>query len=67
MKTKEERIAYMKEYRQKNSEAIKTYQKRWYTKNADRINRARKEKYHADPVFREYELKRHRKYKEEKE
>ena len=59
--TNEQRVVYMRNYRQKNSEAIKAYQRSWYVKNADRINQARKEKYATDPVFREYELKRHRK------
>lgn len=65
MKTKEEIATYMREYRRKNLDRIRRYQRLWWYANADRVNAKRRARYYLDPEFRKYDIERHKKQHEE--
>lgn len=66
--TKEYRAAYMREYRKKHREWLRTLHNLWYDKYSEDICRRRKKRYHTDAAYRERMLaqqRAHRKAKKE--
>ena len=66
MKTKEEKAAYMREYRAKNREWLRTLYSLWQQKNGAERRRRYRKRYATDPDFRRAELERRRKYRQNK-
>lgn len=50
--TKEQRAAYMREYRAKNREGIKIMEQAWRERYQDDINRRARKRYANDPEYR---------------
>ena len=67
MKTKEETAAYMRAFRAKHREWLRTLQTLWQQKNGAERRRRYRERYAKDPDFRRAELERRRKYRRNKE
>lgn len=65
--TTEERAAYMREYRAKHREWMRTLYSLWYRENGDGRKRRYRAHYAADPDFRRAELARRKKNRKRKE
>ena len=63
MKTKEEVAAYMRDYRAKHREWLRTLQSLWQKKNGEERRRRYRNRYATDPAFRRAELERRSKYR----
>ena len=61
--TTEERAAYMREYRAKHREWMRTLYSLWYQKNGGERKRRYRARYAEDPAFRRAELERRSKYR----
>lgn len=64
--TKEYRAAYMREYREKHREWLRTTQSLWYGKYSEDICRRRRKRYHNDAAYRERILAQQRAYRKAK-
>lgn len=59
--TPEEKAAYMREYRAKHREWMRTLYSLWYRENGEERKRRYRARYEADPEFRSAELGRRKK------
>ena len=60
---KEKHRLYMKNWRDKNPEKEKEIRANFYSKNAERLNSVRRDKYNTDPSYKEKKREAEKKYK----